>query len=634
MFQSCAHHTLAHLVTCVFLLLFGSFSFRAAPKRFTMPPSVGDWICATPPSTSSASASTSASGSASSTASTGTETAPTQLDHDEELWDALCQGVEDARLPDALPAASPSSQDRPIDEAGAGRPAARSLQAELAMAALGEPVAPAADAEPMMPFSQDGELDAAGEAEFAFSGPFRLMYNKFLSRYRRWASTKTAELHGRALVRSRASYRLTDKSPEARIRLARLFWADRPMSDEDKAEILAYWQAKQDKKGKGVWLCARAGFLTYNGDFGLMSSISVPAVPEVEKNEEVKLVVEQCRKNDYLREAWTSFQVFWTQTAAQWGWSEYALAFEICTHSLETSRTVRVHAHASIRSPVKKKVCSPDTYAWRGSRPHLANHLSTGRQRASGDNQSMYYLQCPKLGSVFSSGSVEPFQTYLVSGEWVFNLVQAGKMEIEAARSEIIKSAKNLPRLLGNLDKLAQELKEQRLRKQIALIEQQLELQARPFKTIPAVDSWKAEHAQPRPRYRFLVLVGPSGVGKTQFAKSLVPKGRSLELNMAAAPEPNLKEYDHELHDLILFDECKAETVLRQKKLFQAPLSPISLGQSTTGCFAYEVWMHAKLLVVASNVWLAELQALRKADHDWLVVNSVLIDVQEPLWLQ
>ena len=29
------------------------------------------------------------------------------------------------------------------------------------MAALGEPVAPAADAEPMMPFSQDGELEAA-----------------------------------------------------------------------------------------------------------------------------------------------------------------------------------------------------------------------------------------------------------------------------------------------------------------------------------------------------------------------------------------------------------------------------------------------------------------------------------------
>ena len=82
------------------------------------------------------------------------------------------------------------------------------------------------------------------------------------------------------------------------------------------------------------------------------------------------------------------------------------------------------------------------------------------------------------------------------------------------------------------------------MRERILSIERELERSERPFKTIPEVEEWKAEHAVPRPRYRFLVLVGTSGVGKTQFAKSLVPKGRALELNMAAAPEPNLKEYD------------------------------------------------------------------------------------------
>ena len=244
----------------------------------------------------------------------------------------------------------------------------------------------------------------------------------------------------------------------------------------------------------------------------------------------------------------------------------------------------------------------------------------------------MYYLQCPKFGKIFSCGSVQPFHDYLVAGEWIFNLVQAGKMDLAAARSEIIKTAKNLPRLLSNLDKLEQVRKESKLREEISRIEAQLEVQAKPFKSIPAVDSWKAEHSMIKSRYRFLVLSGPSGLGKTQFAKSLVGKGRALELNMAAAPEPNMKEYDHEQHDLILFDECSAEKVLLQKKLFQAPLSSIALGQSTTGCFAYDVWVYRKLLVVASNLWLAELAMLRKADHDWLVVNSVVIDVQEPLW--
>ena len=170
------------------------------------------------------------------------------------------------------------------------------------------------------------------------------------------------------------------------------------------------------------------------------------------------------------------------------------------------------------------------------------------------------------------------------------------------------------------------------MQQRILAIERELERTEQPFKKFPEIERWKEEHAVARPRYRFLVLVGPSGLGKTQFAKSLVQKGRSLELNMASAPEPNLKEYDHEQHDLILFDECSAEKVLLQKKLFQAPLSPVALGQSTTGCFAYSVWVHAKLLVVASNVWHHDVYQLRKADADWLAANSLVLNVSEPLW--
>ena len=147
-------------------------------------------------------------------------------------------------------------------------------------------------------------------------------------------------------------------------------------------------------------------------------------------------------------------------------------------------------------------------------------------------------------------------------------------MDLEAARAEIIKSAKNMPRLLGNLEKLKLEERSSRLREQIGSIELELAQQEKPYRTIPEIENWKAEHSVRKSRYRFLVLVGPSGKGKTQFAKSLVPRGRFLDLNMAAAPEPNLKEYDHELHDLILFDECSAKKVLLQTNCFRLRLLP------------------------------------------------------------
>ena len=199
-----------------------------------MPPSVDVSICVTPPSSSSPGASSSASGSATNSAESSTETAASALGFHEELWDALRLGVLPDASPDALPAASPARQQRPIDEAGAGRPAGRSLQAELAMAALAEPDAPAADAEPMMPLAEDGEVDAAGDADDFSSPAFRMTYNKFLSKYRRWAKAKGSDLLGRALVRHQAALGLNGKPAAAKIKLARAFWAERPSPGADK----------------------------------------------------------------------------------------------------------------------------------------------------------------------------------------------------------------------------------------------------------------------------------------------------------------------------------------------------------------------------------------------------------------
>ena len=90
-------------------------------------------------------------------------------------------------------------------------------------------------------------------------------------------------------------------------------------------------------------------------------------------------------------------------------------------------------------------------------------------------------------------------------------------------------------------------------------------------------------------------------MGKTQYALSLLPPQRALELNMASAVEPGLHAYDPAAHDLILFDEMSAAAVLRQKKLMQAPPSLLGLGSSPTNNFTYSVWLHAKLLVVCTN---------------------------------
>ena len=110
--------------------------------------------------------------------------------------------------------------------------------------------------------------------------------------------------------------------------------------------------------------------------------------------------------------------------------------------------------------------------------------------------------------------------------------------------------------------------------------------------------------------------------------------GRALELNMCSAPEPDLREYNPNEHDLILFDECSPKQVLRQKKLFQCPPVPVKLAASTTSCFSYSVFVHRKLFVIATNIWRGQIETMPREDANWLDANSVFYEVTEPLWLK
>ena len=125
-----------------------------------------------------------------------------------------------------------------------------------------------------------------------------------------------------------------------------------------------------------------------------------------------------------------------------------------------------------------------------------------------------------------------PYRDYLVSGDWVMNLLQQRKIAFGDARAELIKVGKNLPRLLQNLDKMGTRRRTDFVARATwsGCIEIELVEKAVPFRKVPAVEAWLAQYQHDFFRYRFLVLEGLSGLGKTQFSVSLSP--RSLEVTL------------------------------------------------------------------------------------------------------
>ena len=219
---------------------------------------------------------------------------------------------------------------------------------------MAEPVAREENAESVMPSPQDDDEGAveSGADDDEERAPFRMIYNKFLSKYWRWVNGEVAELVGRELLRKRVSFSLWGKSYEQKKLLARAFWNEKGCKQSEQTRILEHWRRAQDGDSKHIFLRSKSACLTYNGECGLLSSIPVAANPQSPEIEELEFVVQQCQKCEYVRAAWESFQVFWTEKAGSMGWSEYAFAFEVCSKTLREDRLVRLHAHASIRSSV------------------------------------------------------------------------------------------------------------------------------------------------------------------------------------------------------------------------------------------------------------------------------------------
>ena len=212
------------------------------------------------------------------------------------------------------------------------------------------------------------------------------------------------------------------------------------------------------------------------------------------------------------------------------------------------------------------------------------------------------------------------------------NLVQAEKLDVGPARALLIRCA-NASRQLAELDLHEAHLERVAVEAAVKEAQELIAGSLKAQKRYPEVEAFLNQFKNPMQRYKFLVLAGPSQVGKTAFARSLCePTAHTLELNCSSGDEPNLRQYRFRNHGLILFDEIRAQQVSDQRKLFQAQAAPVQLGCSATNCHSYEVFVWRKKLVLSSNNWHSSLQELPAADRDWVNANSIVLDVTEPMW--
>jgi hypothetical protein len=82
---------------------------------------------------------------------------------------------------------------------------------------------------------------------------------------------------------------------------------------------------------------------------------------------------------------------------------------------------------------------------------------------------------------------------------------------------------------------------------------------------------------------------------------------------------------------MVILDELSATSAIACKKMLQASNDIVNLGTSPTMQFSFSMTCWKTMFVVASNTWKSDLVAMRPCDKAWLEMNSVYIEVKEPL---
>jgi hypothetical protein len=372
--------------------------------------------------------------------------------------------------------------------------------------------------------------------------------------------------------------------------------------------------------------------LTFNGDWGINE-----AWHDATRFSSLDGLVTFIRSEPFAVRLWEDFVEYAKNVQQELQCTDYAAAAEICTETYQNLQQGRLHLHLWVRSP-RRIVCFSDS-VFRflnssGSIAHTVGGQPTTARSAS--YQGALYLSSHKIGSVFSTCNRRMFCDYIIQPAWVMNLLQCKKITRESARSLILDSAQNVARYLHDLEMMEAETQKAMTAEDSKAVLQALSHLAKPFHRLAEVEAWRLQYLADAFRFKFLVLEGPSRIGKTVFARmTLTPEGKEFyELNCAGDSELDLRGVFPHRHGLIIFDEISPTQVLRQKKVFQAGPTEIQLGQSSTSVYGYSKWFYKMRMVCCSNTWTSVLRTLPKDDADWLEKNSVHIFRTTPLFVE
>ena len=338
---------------------------------------------------------------------------------------------------------------------------------------------------------------------------------------------------------------------------------------------------------------------------------------------------------------------------------KYRCSMEICPQTYRATGKLQVHFHLYWYQALPKAeritACAvQEEFKFRGISPWMPAgskecdtvpceqsdfQSNMFRQRGVDKTRTigLFYVSAPKIGHVFDFGNVH-LSWSQVAPALVTKLFADGKISVENTKlcylNCVTNARFNIEQLQYVVDKRQELASERRMKVKKAAV--MAEMKRRRYIHEIEADWLPGLVNLNQPRNKLVVLDGDSQMGKTSYARQLAEKEEYFfEADCCGKDFPDINGLCNTKHRVALFDECSAQTVLKNKRLMQGNIFGGSIGNSATNKWSKRINTWGVGIVVATNNWEADVAELEKdEDKEWLAKNCIVVPVTEPLWVE
>ena len=349
---------------------------------------------------------------------------------------------------------------------------------------------------------------------------------------------------------------------------------------------------------------------------------------------------------------------------------DVSLCAEISLHARGASTSIRIHFHGAVSNLKQKQIPNYSFEDWEvnGVFPDVQPTQGRGRYAIQAIHRMHMYVQLKKIGHLYTDTNIPMYRDSTVQPKWLMELWQQRKLDMETLRASLLESRGKCINEFNFLDWWDSKMLDAKARAAQAEVQKKLQHQLKRFKTYPNITMWLKQYWPINYgksfRFRFLVMEGPSSVGKTVLAKSFFSPDKTYYYNMQTAAEPDLRGFRVGHHRACVFDEITWQQVVKLKVLFQAGVDGADLGASQCNQYSYWRFLYGVAIICCTNEWLPPKRAERSnrrghrashrldaedspeeevlykgpdvpdRDREWLETNSIYQEIKSPVWFE